>query len=263
MSEPLTPPFSRETTGALESALRVYLADVSNHVRGHVRPRPSQKLRRLKVAGGENAIHERFAECETLESWRKLVLAWDPLLQESDWIFDADRQARGLQGLLATWFRRSGLYAEIANGKVPSAAGYARRLIEDTCRVARERPLVRILAVSSLHLYDDAKEHRFDDTGLGFPVAICFPKGRFDLPDFELWSQPEIPELERLLACSADALFSPAAAELLKGLARDFATPAWVTRQVRPVEGVSYSKWRKEVAHGDPLWEPPKKERQK
>jgi hypothetical protein len=237
----------------LQSALRAYLAEASAHVESRIMSSPSPKVRRLKAVGGNDVIRGWFAECETLESWRLLVLAWDGLLLECDWMFDRKRGALRPAGLLGTWLRRRGAYAEIAARKIPSAAQFTERLIEDTQHVARERQLVRMLAVSPFYPWD-SEENRWG-SGPGFETGLSFPKGRFDLGGFELWSQSDSHDLKRLFECSSNKLFFPNSVTSVEDIAGPSGTPLWLALCAAPIDGMRYSRWRKSVARGNPLAE--------
>ena len=237
----------------LQAALRAYLAEASAHVESRIMSSPSRKVRRLKAVGGNDVIRGWFAECETLESWRLLVLAWDGLLLECDWMFDRKRGALRPAGLLGTWLRRRGAYAEIAARKIPSAAEFTERLIEDTQHGARERQLVRMVAVSPFYPWD-SEENRWG-SGPGWETGLSFPKGRFDLGGFELWSQADSHELKRLFECNSNKLFFPNSVTSVEGIAGPGGTPLWLAQCAAPIDGMPYSTWRKRVARGNPLAE--------
>jgi len=169
---------------ALEAALGTYLAEVYAHLSSRRKPTSSRKVRRLTALDSNEVVRGWFAVCETFESSRVLLSAWNALLDDCGWVFDEKRSRLGTSGLLRTWFRRCGAYSQIAAGSSPSVEKLAARLLEEARKAARRRRVIRIMAVSLRYPYDAETVWKPEES---FLVGLQFPKGRINLRGVKLW----------------------------------------------------------------------------
>ena len=234
--------------GALERALSAYLAEAVTHVSSRRKSAAKSKVRRLRPAGTvvDEMVRGWFAECEVLESWRALLSVWEQLLDSSVWVFDSRRHSLAPSGLLSTWLKRSGAYAEIAAGRLPAASGLATRLVDDANKASVQRRMACLVSVSPKYPFEEGSRWPED---WGFPVALSLPKCRLDLGGFEVWAQADASKLEEFFQCGCNALFFSDSVTSVEGI---IGAPLWLKTESRAVHGMPFSSWRKQRSAGWP-----------